>query len=108
MTTAPSSSTTITSPGNTAQPPQPIGCCQPTKVKPLTDAGAATPAHHTGSALANTPARSRIDAVRDQRRDVALLHPCAKDVAKDSGARLAHCICDRDHSFRHVLDRGAG
>src|SRR5689334_3778694 len=60
MTTAPSSSTTITSPGNTAQPPQPIGCCQPTKVKPLTDAGAATPAHHTGSALANTPARSRI------------------------------------------------
>src|SRR4029077_20948287 len=59
MTTAPSSSTTITSPGNTAQPPQPIGCCQPTKVKPLTDAGAATPAHHTESALANTPARSR-------------------------------------------------
>src|SRR3974390_3499098 len=60
MPTAPSSSTTITSPGNTAQPPQPIGCCQPTKVKPLTDAGAATPAHHTGSALSKMPARSRM------------------------------------------------
>src|SRR6516165_10369320 len=59
MTTAPSSSQTITSPGNMAQPPQPIGCCQPTKVSPLTEAGAATPAHQTGSALAKTPARSR-------------------------------------------------
>src|SRR5262249_27722143 len=29
------------------------------------------------------------DAVRHQRRDVALLHPCAKNVAKDSGARHA-------------------
>src|ERR1700719_3170522 len=60
MTTAPSSSATITSPGKMAQPPQPIGCCQPTKVNPLTEAGAATPAHHTGSALVSTPARSRI------------------------------------------------
>src|SRR5579863_4974940 len=60
MTTAPSSSSTITSPGKIAQPPQAIGSCQPTKVKPLTDAGAATPAHHTGSLLASTPARSRM------------------------------------------------
>src|SRR5271169_1098322 len=60
ITTAPSSSATITSPGKIAQPPQPIGCCQPTKVNPLTEAGAATPAHHTGSLLASTPARSRI------------------------------------------------
>src|SRR5579862_3389110 len=60
MTTAPSSSTTTTSPGKMAQPPQAIGSCQPTKVKPLTDAGAATPAHHTGSLLASTPARSRM------------------------------------------------
>src|SRR6202034_744059 len=47
------------SPGNIAQPPQPIGSCQPTNVNPLTEAGDATPAHHTGSALMSTPARSR-------------------------------------------------
>src|ERR1041384_3333268 len=35
------------SPGKIAQPPQPIGSCQPTKVRPLTEAGAATPEHHT-------------------------------------------------------------
>src|SRR2546430_1266646 len=59
ITTAPSSSQTMTSPGKMAQPPQPIGSCQPTKVSPLTDAGAAVPAHHTGSLEASTPALSR-------------------------------------------------
>src|SRR5262249_24979135 len=59
MTTAPSSSSTITSPGKIAQPPQAIGCCQPTNVRPFTDAGAATPAHQTGSREASTPALSR-------------------------------------------------
>src|SRR5438445_10586772 len=55
----PSSSQTMTSPGKMAQPPQPIGSCQPTNVSPLTEAGAAVPAHHTGSLEANTPALSR-------------------------------------------------
>src|ERR1700758_2834336 len=54
-----SSSQTMMSPGKTAQPPQPIGSCQPTNVSPLTEAGAAVPAHHTGSLEASTPALSR-------------------------------------------------
>ena len=58
-TTAPSPSATMTSFGITATPPQPIGSCQPTKVRPLTDAGAAAPWHQTGSVVARTPARSR-------------------------------------------------
>src|SRR6185503_9936521 len=45
--------------GNTATPPQAIGSCQPTKVSPLTDAGAAVPWHHTGRPVATTPALSR-------------------------------------------------
>ena len=60
ITTAPSSSQTMTSSGKIAQPPQAIGSCQPTKVRPLTDAGAATPAHQTGSLEASTPALSRM------------------------------------------------
>ena len=59
MTTAPSPSATITSFGKTATPPQPIGSCQPTKVSPATEAGAAVPWHHTGSPVPSTPARSR-------------------------------------------------
>jgi len=40
-------------------------------VSPFTDAGAAVPAHHTGSLEASTPALSRTDAVfGHQRRDV--------------------------------------
>ena len=49
----------MTSSGKIAQPPQPIGSCQPTKVRLLTEAGAATPAHQTGSSEASTPALSR-------------------------------------------------
>ena len=48
------------SPGKIAQPPQAIGSFQPTKVSPLTEAGAATPAHQIGSFEASTPALSRI------------------------------------------------
>jgi hypothetical protein len=59
ITTAPSPSATMTSFGSTATPPQPIGSCQPTKVMPFTDAGAAVPWHHTGSFVPSTPARSR-------------------------------------------------
>ena len=59
MTTAPSPSATITSFGNTATPPQPIGSCQPTKVSPATEGGAAVPWHHTGRPVPSTPARSR-------------------------------------------------
>src|SRR5262249_56420214 len=59
ITTAPSSSQTMMSPGKMAQPPQPIGSCQPTNVSPLTEAVAAVPAHHTGSLGASTPALSR-------------------------------------------------
>ena len=47
------------SPGKTAQPPQPIGSCQPTKVRPATEGGAAAPAHQTGSRVPSTPATSR-------------------------------------------------
>src|SRR5580704_2269784 len=59
MTTAPSSSTTMTSSGNTATPPQPIGCCQLTNVRPATDGGAAAPLHQTGKPVPSTPATSR-------------------------------------------------
>lgn len=59
ITTAPSASTTIRSFGNTATPPQPIGSCQFTKVRPATEGGAATPLHHTGSCVSSTPATSR-------------------------------------------------
>src|SRR6266508_1394673 len=59
ITTAPSSSQTMTSPGKIAQPPQAIGSCQPTNVSPLAEAGAATPAHQTGSLEASTPDLSR-------------------------------------------------
>ena len=48
------------SPGKIAQPPQPIGSFQPTKVSWLTEAGAATPAHQTGRPVASTPCLSRI------------------------------------------------
>ena len=41
-------------------PPQPIGSCQPTKVRPATDAGAAMPAHQTGKPVDATPTPSRI------------------------------------------------
>ena len=59
ISTAPSSSTTMTSPGKTATPPQPMGCCQATKVRPATEGGAAAPLHHTGRQVASTPATSR-------------------------------------------------
>jgi hypothetical protein len=49
----------MTSPGKIAQPPQAIGSCHPTKVRPLTEAGAAVPAHHTGNLEASTPSLSR-------------------------------------------------
>ena len=57
--TAPSSSTTITSPGKTATPPHAIGFCQSTNVKPATDGGAATPLHQTFIPVPRTPAASR-------------------------------------------------
>src|SRR5450631_2246370 len=60
ITTAPSSSATMISLGKIAQPPQPIGSFQPTKVSWLTEAGAATPAHQTGRPVAMTPCLSRI------------------------------------------------
>ena len=59
ISTAPSSSTTTTSPGKTATPPQPIGCCQSTKVRPATDGGAAAPLHQTASPVPSTPETSR-------------------------------------------------
>src|SRR5260221_183186 len=59
INTAPSSSTTIQSSGNTATPPQPIGSPQFTNVSPATEGGAAAPWHHTGSPVARTPATSR-------------------------------------------------
>jgi hypothetical protein len=59
ISTAPSSSATTTSLGNTATPPQPTGCCQPTKVRAATEGGATDPWLHTGSPVARTPARSR-------------------------------------------------
>ena len=46
--------------GKIAQPPQPTGSFQPTKVSWLTEAGAATPAHQTGRPVAMTPCLSRI------------------------------------------------
>jgi hypothetical protein len=60
ITTAPSPSATTTSPGKIAVPPQPIGSCQPTKVRPATEAGAAAPAHHTAKPVPSTPSMSRI------------------------------------------------
>ena len=59
ISTAPSSSTTTTSLGNTATPPQPIGSCQLTKVRPATEGGAAAPWHQTGRPVPSTPAMSR-------------------------------------------------
>src|SRR5262245_6990267 len=59
MTTAPSSSAPITSSGKTATPPQPMGSCQLTKVRLAMEAGAATPADHTGRPLLTTPLTSR-------------------------------------------------
>src|SRR5437660_2355104 len=49
----------MTSFGNTATPPQPIGSPQPTKVSPATDGGAAKPSHHTGKLVPSTPSTSR-------------------------------------------------
>src|SRR3546814_278279 len=54
-TTAPSRSVTMRSSGKTATPPQSIGCCQPTKVRPATEGGAAMPPDHTGRPTATTP-----------------------------------------------------
>src|SRR5690606_30444488 len=59
ITTAPSWSATMTSSGNTATPPQPMGCCQSAKVRAATDGGAAAPLAQTGSPVERTPARSR-------------------------------------------------
>src|SRR5204863_7459393 len=59
ISTTPSWSATMTSFGNTATPPQPIGSPQPTKVSPATDGGAAKPSHHTGRCVPSTPSRSR-------------------------------------------------
>jgi hypothetical protein len=60
MTTAPSPSATTTSSGNTATPPQPIGSCQPTKVRPATEGGAATPEHQIGRPVPSQPTPSRM------------------------------------------------
>ena len=107
ITTAPSSSTTITSPGKIAQPPQPIGSLP-------ADEGQAVDRGRRGDARA--PDRQRAGhhagavahhAVGDQRRDIALFHAGAKDVAEYAGARHAHGVGDGDDAFRHVLDRGA-
>ena len=59
MQTTPSASARMTSSGNTATPPQATGSCQPTKVSPATEAGAAVPWHHTGNPVPSTPAMSR-------------------------------------------------
>jgi hypothetical protein len=59
ITTAPSSSARITSFGNIATPPQSIGSCQFTNVRPVTEAGAAAPWHHTGRPVDRTPVASR-------------------------------------------------
>src|SRR5262249_57991293 len=48
------------------------------------------------------------DAVGDERRDIALLHARAQDVAENAGARHAHGVGYHDGAFRHVLDGGAG
>src|SRR6516164_3264581 len=47
------------------------------------------------------------NAVRDQRRDVALLHTRTKNVAEDSGARHGHYVRNRNYPLRHVLNCGA-
>src|SRR5215207_5324419 len=60
MTTAPSPSATMTSSGNTAMPPQAIGSCQPTKVRPATEGGAATPEHQIGRPVPSQPTPSRM------------------------------------------------
>ena len=77
ISTAPSSSTTTTSFGNTATPPQPIGSCQPTNVRPVTDAGAAVPWHQTGRPVPSTPATSRTTPSLTSAGDAALA-PCAR------------------------------
>ena len=48
ITTAPSPSAEMTSPGKMATPPQPTGSFQFTNVRPATDAGAAAPADYRG------------------------------------------------------------
>ena len=97
----------MTSPGKIAQPPQPIGSFQPTKVSPLTDAGAAMPEHQTGSPVCQHAGLVAHHAVGDERLHAALDHAHAQDVAEDAGILHAHRIGDRDAAFRHVLDRGA-
>jgi len=76
------------SPGKIAEPPQPIGSFQPTKVNWLTEAGAATPAHHTGSRCKHAVLVAH-HAIGDQRLHVALDHAHAEDVAEDAGANVA-------------------
>ena len=84
-TTAPSSSATTTSFGITATPPQPIGSCQPTKVRPVDRCRrrrALAPDRQPRREHAGEVAH---DAVGDERGDAALHHARAEDVAEDAG-----------------------
>ena len=96
------------SPGKIAQPPQAIGSSQPTKVRPLTEAGAATPAHQIGSFEASTPALSRITPSVTSAVTLRFIIRMREDVAEDAGGGDAHGVGDRDAAFRHGLDRAAG
>ena len=108
MTTAPSRSATIRSSGKTATPPQATGCCQPTKVRPATEGGAAVPRAQTGEAGGEHAVEVADDAVGDEGGDAAPGHAGAEDVAEDAGVDDAHGVDDGDGAFGHRLDRGAG
>jgi hypothetical protein len=83
-------------------PPQPIGCCQPTKVNQPRMAGG-QPWHQT-EAGPSTPARSRITPSVTARH--TRLAACgAENVAEYAGIRDPHRIDDRDAALRHRLDR---
>ena len=104
--TAPSPSATTRSPGNTATPPQPIGSCQPTKVRPRhrrRRGDALTPHREPGGPYAVAIAHH---AVGHQPGDAALADPRAQNVAEDTGVGTAPRTRHRHASRRHRLDRG--
>ena len=92
--------------GNTATPPQAIGCCQETKVRLATDGGAAAPWHHTGRPVPSTPAMSRTtpSVISPETRASS----CARrGYRRRCQRRSRRSRGDRDAARRHRFDRGA-